>query len=142
MLTDITGLTPMLKAENLEETISFYTQTLGFTVESVMDDDNGKPNWVSLKWGSAGLMFFSIDAVDDMSTRPTMTGVLYFNPNDVAGLWEELRGKTQVEWELQTMPYGMREFAIRDCNGYILTFGQDVNEKPKSREWPPRAGTC
>jgi len=137
----MTGLTPMLKAENLEETIAFYTRTLGFAVESTMDDDNGKPNWVSLKWGEAALMFFSLDAVDDLAARPTMTGVLYFNPTDVAALWNELKDKAHVEWELQLMPYGMREFAIRDCNGYILTFGQDVTDKA-AREWPPRAGTC
>ncbi len=136
----MTGLTPMLKAENLEETIAFYTQTLGFVVENTMADDNGKPNWVSMKWGSASLMFFSIDAVDDMPARPTMTGVLYFNPTNVATLWEDLKDKAPVEWELQLMPYGMREFAIRDCNGYILTFGQDVNDKP-AREWPPKAGS-
>ncbi len=141
MQVELTDVTPMLKAGNLEDTIAFYTQTLGFSVVNTMADDNGKPNWVSLQWGGAGLMFFSVDAVDDMPARPKMTGVLYFNPNNVTQLWDELKDKVHVEWELQVMPYGMREFAIRDCNGYILTFGQDTNER-EARDWPPRAGTC
>ena len=36
-----------------------------------------------------------------------------------------------VEWELQETPYGMLEFAIRDPNGYILSFGQDVSTLAK-----------
>ena len=142
MQLSMTGLTPMLKTENLEETIAFYTKTLGFSIDSTMPDENGKTNWVSMTWGEAKLMFFSIEAIDDMAARPTMTGVLYFNPNDVKSLWENLKDKAPVEWELQVMPYGMCEFAIRDCNGYILTFGQDVKEKRTRENWPPQAGTC
>ena len=55
-----------------------------------------------------------------------MTGVLYFNAVDVRALWEQLKGSAKVEWELREMAYGMLEFAIRDCNGYILSFGQGI----------------
>jgi uncharacterized glyoxalase superfamily protein PhnB len=58
-----------------------------------------------------------------------MTGVLYFNPKDVKAAWEQFKDKTPVEWALQEMPYGMLKFAIRDCNGYILSFGQEIEEK-------------
>ena len=32
----------------------------------------------------------------------------------------------EVRWPIDTFEYGMREFAIRDCNGYTLAFGQPV----------------
>ena len=48
-------------------------------------------------------------------------------PKNVRALWAQLRDVVAVEWELQEMDYGMLEFAIRDCNGYTLSFGQDVN---------------
>jgi len=59
-----------------------------------------------------------------------MTGVLYFYPKDVRALWDQVKDKAPVEWELCEMDYGMLEFAIRDCNGYTLSFGQDMDEVP------------
>jgi uncharacterized glyoxalase superfamily protein PhnB len=58
-----------------------------------------------------------------------MTGVLYFRPTDVRAAWAQLKDKAAIEWELQEMHFGMLEFAIRDCNGYILSFGQEVESK-------------
>jgi uncharacterized glyoxalase superfamily protein PhnB len=122
----ITGLSPMLKVADLVETLAFYTQTLGFTVENQISDDNGKPTWCALRWGAASVMFYSAESLDQPPGPPTMTGVLYFNPADVRALWNHLKDRAQVAWPLQEMPYGMMEFAIVDCNGYILSFGQEV----------------
>ncbi len=125
MALDMSSVTPMLKVKNLEETITFYTRTLGFTVENRMDADNGKPTWCSLRWGGARVMFYTMDDLDSPPGLPAMTGVLYFNPRDVRAMWAYLRERAPIEWELQQMPYGMLEFAIRDCDGYILSFGQE-----------------
>lgn len=123
---EITGLSPMLKVTDLLATIEFYTETLGFSVENQMEDDDGKPSWCALKWGSALVMFYSAESLDQPPGNPAMTGVLYFNPSDVRALWTHLKDRLDVAWPLQQMPYGMLEFAIRDCNGYILSFGQQV----------------
>src|SRR5262249_13510947 len=112
----MTGLTPMLKVADLAATIEFYTNILGFRLENTTSDDKGNPNWCSLKWGKTGVMFYTMGVTKERPVPPNMTGVLYFNPTDVKALWQELKDKTHVEWELQAMEYGMLEFAIRDCN--------------------------
>ncbi|MEM9165087.1 MAG: bleomycin resistance family protein, partial [Cyanobacteria bacterium P01_F01_bin.4] len=61
---------------------------------------------------------------------PTLTGQLYCYPPDVDALWDELKDKVEIAWPIDNMIYGMREFAIRDCNGYVITFGQDIEEMP------------
>ena len=81
--------------------------------------------WCCLSWGGAEVMFYDRDA---LAGPPTMTGVLYFHPKDVKALWAHLKDRAKVEWELEEMPYGMLEFAIPDCNGYTLSFGQDMEE--------------
>jgi uncharacterized glyoxalase superfamily protein PhnB len=55
-----------------------------------------------------------------------LTGSLYFYPDDVDAMWAQLKNSVTVEYPLQTFDYGMREFAIRDCNGYLLQFGQEA----------------
>lgn len=112
----------MLKVNSIQETIDFYTGHLGFTVGSRAG------SWCSLKVGEC-LMFSSMDAPKG---PPNMTGVLYFYPQDVRALWHQLKDKVPVEWELQETDYGMLEFAIRDCNGYTLSFGQDIDRAPSS----------
>jgi|CZKC01.1.fsa_nt_gi uncharacterized glyoxalase superfamily protein PhnB len=126
MPLEITGLSPMLKVSNLAQTIKFYTQTLGFTVQNQMNDDSGKPSWCALKWGAASLMFYSAESLDQPPGPSAMTGVVYFNPADVRALWEHLRDRAEVAWPVLEMLYGMLEFSIFDCNGYILSFGQEV----------------
>lgn len=119
MSLDISRVTPMLQVRNLDETIEFYTTTLDFEL------GERAGGWCHLEWGGAEVMFYEMDAPDN---QPSMTGVLYFNPKDVKALWEHLKDRVTVEWGLQKMEYGMVEFAIRDCNSYILSFGQEADE--------------
>ena len=50
---------------------------------------------------------------------------------DVDVLWRELEGRVDVVSPLADWDHGMREFQIRDCNGYVLRFGQPI-EHPAS----------
>jgi len=117
MPIEMKAMVPMLKARSLEETVSFYTRVLGFRVVEHLE------NWCYLEWGGAAVMFYDSELPPG---PPTLTGALYFNPSDVDALWEHLKTRAPVAWELQVMDYGMREFAIFDPNGYTLSFGQEV----------------
>jgi hypothetical protein len=41
-------------------------------------------------------------------------------------VWDSLAGRCSAEWGPEKMPYGMLEFAVKDPNGYLLSFGQPV----------------
>ncbi len=41
-------------------------------------------------------------------------------------LWRSLEGRVVAEWGPERMDYGVVEFAIRDVNGYLLSFGQET----------------
>lgn len=119
----ITGLRPMLWTEDLDRTIEFYTEILGFTA-----------NETNYDWGWASL---SVDDVSLMLARPNahtpyekigFTGTFYFNTDNVDTLWEKLKDNVKVCYPLENFEYGMREFAIYDNNGYMLQFGQEIAE--------------
>ena len=38
----------------------------------------------------------------------------------------ELKDKARISYEIDNFPYGMREFAVYDNNGYLLQFGQEI----------------
>lgn len=50
---------------------------------------------------------------------------MFFWVDDVEILHDELvRKHSEVVYPLTVQPYGMKEFAVRDPNGYVLGFGQ------------------
>ena len=116
---------PMLEAENLRETVDFYTRLLGFKCQEYFPDADN-PVWASLLQDDVEIMFTARNAHSKIDS-PTMTGTLYFNPDDVDEAWAMLKDAAAVEYPIENFEYGMREFAIRDCNGYLLQFGQEIS---------------
>jgi uncharacterized glyoxalase superfamily protein PhnB len=53
---------------------------------------------------------------------------LYFEVEGVEALFERIRDRVQIQEPLHATFYGMREFIIRDLNGFWITFGQSVEE--------------
>ena len=116
-------ITPMLWTEQLQDTIDFYCNFLGFTC----GEYNEEWGWASLFRDECELML----AKPNMHTpfdKPTFTGTFYIKVDDVEALWGQLKHNVKIVYDLETFDWGMREFAIYDNNGYMLQFGQDITE--------------
>lgn len=113
-------LVPSLLAQEISETVRFYTESLGFRLTGNYPDEKN-PEWVELTRDGVTLQFFA-EPPQTIPDQPILSGTLYLYPDSVAALAEELNGKVAFEWGPEVMDYGMREFGIRDPNGYILAF--------------------
>lgn len=51
---------------------------------------------------------------------------LYIQTDRVEGLYERFRDDPALVEPLSDREYGMREFLIRDLNGFWVTFGRDL----------------
>lgn len=120
----LTGLTPMLETKDLKGTINFYEEKLGFVCEGLYPQT--EPCWTSLRKDNVSIMF-STGNCHSNTEKIFMTGSLYLYPEDIDALWENLKDKVSIEYPIENFEYGMREFAIRDCNGYLIQFGQSIN---------------
>lgn len=69
---------------------------------------------------------FSLPNAHEPFDKIQSTGSFYFHPEEVGELWRRIKDKAMVVYPLEDFDYGMREFAIRDNNGYILQFGQEI----------------
>jgi len=117
------ALRPVLRTHQLEETIRFYADVLGFSVDNYV----AEVGWASVSKDDVSIML-SIPNAHYPFVKPVFTGSFYFNTNNVDALWEQLKDKATVCYALETFDYGMREFAIFDNNGYLLQFGEEVIE--------------
>lgn len=113
----------MMYTSDLEETVNFYVQHLGFTC-TALEPEWG---WASVQRDQIRIMFSKPNA-HTYFEHPFFTGSFYFNVNDVHALWEKLKSDANVCYPIEDFEYGMREFAIYDNNGYLLQFGQSLSE--------------
>jgi catechol 2,3-dioxygenase-like lactoylglutathione lyase family enzyme len=118
----------MLNARDLDETVRFYTEMLEFRLDGTWGPEpDGPATWCSLNYGPSGVMF--THPLEGAIEPPQLTGSLYFYPDDVDALHAALvgRGATPLNAPADR-EYGMRDFAIEDPNGYLLMFGQPIDE--------------
>lgn len=121
-MIQFTGIRPVLWTENIDETIRFYIHILGFTLMARNDDWQ----WASLRKDEVYLML-SQPNEHEKPEAIGFSGSFYFNVNKVDELWEDLKTKAKICYEIETFEWGMREFAIYDNNGYILQFGEQID---------------
>ena len=114
---------PMLETENLEQTIEFYTQFLSFECRDVYPEEN--PCWASL-WNRTCEIAFGLPNAHTKFERSLLTGSIYLVVENVEEIWQKLKDRVEIVYPLEDMAYGMREFGIRDGNGYILNLGQNI----------------
>jgi uncharacterized glyoxalase superfamily protein PhnB len=128
------SLTPMLAVSDLRRTMAFYCDDLGFKVVNVF----GKPDpvWCMLQRDSVRLMFNRPpdEEMAELPRRAKDFQIFYFYPDDVVALHREWSQKGLAVTHLRVTEYDMKEFELRDPEGYWLWFGQSTEEPPTGRE--------
>jgi uncharacterized glyoxalase superfamily protein PhnB len=127
----IRKLTPNLIVSSVEGSLAFYEGVLGFTrgitvpeqspfvfasvtsgpVEIFFNDRSTvtkeSPQFKDKAFGGGNTMFVEVDGVDE--------------------LYDQTKNRARVVMPIVTQWYGMREFAIEDPDGYVITFAQRVD---------------
>ena len=116
-----TRLVPALLVRDLARTLEFYAR-LGF-VRSGSHPEGEAPTWAEVRRDGVVLQFHT-DAPVGTPPEPVCSGTFYVYPESVEALAAELRGVVEFAWGPEVMDYGMREFAVRDPDGYLLAFGE------------------
>lgn len=122
------NLVPNVMVEDVNQTIEFYKETLDFEVLATAPE-TGQFDWAMLGNGETRLMFQSRTSLG--GEIPTLAGrpigasmTFYIQTDSIQVLHDKLQGKVEFVQELHTTFYGAQEFAVLDCNGYILAFSQ------------------
>ncbi len=118
----IKGMSPQLLIADLDQSITFYTQQLGFEIGFLHDDFYAG---ISNSGYTIHLKLGSLDRKERMKKRKNGDLDITFSIAGIKELYETLQ-KNSVEFiqPLRDMPYG-REFYIADPDGYILAFVEE-----------------
>ncbi|MFA4935283.1 MAG: VOC family protein [Candidatus Methanoperedens sp.] len=133
-------LTPNFAVQDIKKTVAFYQDVLGFKLEmAVPEDKNGieteldeNKNYVYAMMSRNGVefMFQRTDSIGEdiphfKGMKQGASVCFYMEVEGIKALYQELKSKKAgIVKELGTTWYGMQEFYIKDCNGYILGFAE------------------
>jgi uncharacterized glyoxalase superfamily protein PhnB len=147
------SLTPDLMVEDVGETVTWYervfdadvvatlpsgAETTESKAESKTETETGKetedPWWVQVAIGDASLMFQERGSLTEK--LPELSGesiggsiALYVDVDDADALHEDLATSgVEIRHEPHETDFGWRQFAATDPNGYVLWFGEKLDD--------------
>lgn len=115
-------VTPMIHVADVRAAVRWY-ESIGFTLEGANERD-GDMDWAVLTFGDGRVMFSEGGGASGAERREVD---LYVETEGVDDLFADLKGRVRVREEPHDTFYGMREFIIRDLNGFWITFGEPVS---------------
>ena len=110
---------PMIHVPDVRLAMQWY-QAVGFEVVRTNEDD-GEIDWALMSFGDGQVMFTAGGAGSPAQRREVD---LYINTVNVRDLYERLKDHVDVHKGVHDTFYGMREFIVRDLNGFWVTFGE------------------
>jgi uncharacterized glyoxalase superfamily protein PhnB len=130
-----TDVTPNLVVADIDRSIAFYRDVLGFTLVTSVP---GAPPFVFawMRRDDVSVFLNTVASIQEhaaLASRPIGGTATLFMVVDadtpetgVDALFASVQGKAPLVMPLTTQFYGMREFAIEDPDGYIIFAAQRV----------------
>lgn len=124
------SLTPNVIVDDVNQTVEYYTKFLGFALIASVPE-TGSFNWAMVMRDGVSLMFQSLHSLkEDMPSlqidKKGSLGTFFVKMKGIEQLHSELLGKVDIASEMRVTFYGMKEFTIRDLNGYFITFAEEI----------------
>jgi len=126
----LNSLTPNLMVNDVEETVEYYTDVLGFTLLMTVPE-TGKLDWAMVKRNDVVLMFQTkkslTSGIPRMAGEKPGGGLTFFIKVDrITEIHEELfNNEVEIISDLESTFYNTIEFSVVDVNGYVLTFSEE-----------------
>lgn len=117
----LTEISPKLPMRDKAKTKNYYVNTLGFQVFGNNDFDG----YLMVHKDNIQIHFFHFKNLDPKENY----GQVYIRTKDIEKLYQTLldnKVKIHPNGQLETKPWGQREFALLDPDNNLLTFGESI----------------
>jgi uncharacterized glyoxalase superfamily protein PhnB len=118
------SLTPQLPVADVEETQAWYRDVLGCTIAFTQQ------SYGAVRLGKTEIFFHRSAG----PLTPACCCVRVDDADALCAIYRE-RGAEIVE-PIDTRPWGMREFTLRDLNGHYFRIGHSTRRQPAPRPTP------
>lgn len=127
------AIIPHLQVRNLEESIGFYRDVLGFHLEW-QDNDGQDLASAMMSRGDKSISFSNQCHSQDSEFVSEFSGELMMFEEEVDFMFDEIETSaksSKANFSIiapLTESHGLRRFTMLDCNGYRITFAMVLND--------------
>jgi catechol 2,3-dioxygenase-like lactoylglutathione lyase family enzyme len=125
---DLKHCLTVIPSVDLEKSLHFWVNGLGFTVDQKMEHDG---RLVGCMVHDDHLYFWLNQRAGGLIPEGYEGIRLYWTPADIAETREHLKEMGYTVSEIEDREYGQTEFLMRDDDGYSHCFGVDTKLLPK-----------
>lgn len=124
------SLSPNVIVDDVNRAVDYYVTHFNF-VKVASVPETGTFNWAMVQAGNVTLMFQSLKSLqEDMPELKIQSkgsiGTFFIRITGIEELYQKVKDKVEIAHDMRTTFYGMKEFTIKDLNGYYLTFAEEV----------------
>lgn len=129
-------IVPILSVKDVDATLAFYTEKLGFKTDMVLAGPDGANVFAGTSLGNSTFMI-SRQREGDMNSN-LGNGVVFMvylpQDGDIDALYADVQRKgVPIVEELKTEYWGDRVFSVKDPDGYFLTMSKTVEQTDMER---------
>lgn len=126
----LTGSSAVLLVADLERSIEYYRDRLGFSCEAYGDP----PDFCVAKRDDAIILMALCDDAERIVPNWRIVDKVwnvYIRVDDVEAIYAELKERgAPIDYSIYDAPSGFREFGVQDPDGHDIGIGQPIDREP------------
>jgi uncharacterized glyoxalase superfamily protein PhnB len=130
MKPTLESLSPNLISESVTASVAFYTKHLGFSLVASVPEQ-GTYDWAMIQRDSVTIMFQSLSSLQQDMPSLSLTskgspGTFFIKMKGIEELYDSVKGKVEISLDMRKTFYGMKEFVVKDPDGYFMCFAEEA----------------
>jgi predicted enzyme related to lactoylglutathione lyase len=128
-VTRLTGSSAVLLVSDLERSVEFWRDRLGFTCETFGDP----PDFATaVRDAAVVLLALCADPAAIVPNWKIVTNIwnVYIRVDDADAIYAEVQERgAAIDYKIYDAPHGFREFGVQDPDGHDIAFGQPLQRR-------------
>ena len=121
---------PVLPVQDVEATVSYWTETLGFKSKWTWGEP---PNHGGVSWGETFIQF----TLNPELASASKENCIWIRVRNLDSLYELHKNKNaEIVTPMKNQPWGMTDYTVREINGYYVIFSAPASHKQVSKKAP------
>jgi predicted enzyme related to lactoylglutathione lyase len=125
-MAKLTGVSPVLLVADIDRSVAYYRDKLGFTCEVY----GQPPNFATAARDEAVILLALCREPDKIVPNwkiVDMTWNAYIRVDDADAIYAEVQERgAGIDYTIYNAPHGFREFGVQDPDGHDIAFGQPL----------------
>jgi catechol 2,3-dioxygenase-like lactoylglutathione lyase family enzyme len=124
----LTGISPVLLVADLDRSVAYYTERLGFDCQVHGDP----PNFATANRDGETILLALAEDPSRLVPHWQIVDMMwnaYIRVDDVDEIYAEVQERgAGIDYTIYDAPHGFREFGVQDPDGHDIAFGQRIGD--------------